>query len=443
MRATAESMEDNKVKLTVEVDETELDKALDEVVKEISRSARIPGFRPGKAPRRVLEARMGGAGALRSEALRESLPSFYARAIVDTDIDPISSPEIDITAGEESGPVSFEAIVEIRPTVSIPGYAGLVATVPAIDVAESDIDAQVDRLRENDGELTEVARPIAAKDVVTIDLVGKDAEGNVVADVSDYLYEVGSGTIVEELDESLRGLKAGETVSVTSKMPDETAVTFDVKISTVQEKILPELTDEWAAEASEFTTVEALRNDIADRLSRMKIMQAQFTLRESALGALAGLVDDQEVPEVLVDAEVNERLHDLGHRLENQKLTIEQFLTATNQSGEDLVASLRGESAQAVKIDLALRAVAAAENLSVSSEELDEEIAKLAEQFSTTPRRLREQLDENGRTVAVRAEIAKNKASTWLLEHVEVVDEEGKSIDRELLKRNAGDEEES
>lgn len=441
MRATAEPMEDNKVKLTVEVDEAEIEKALDQVVKEISRSARIPGFRPGKAPRRILEARMGGAEALRAEALRESLPTFYAKAIVEADVDPIASPEIDITSGEEVGPVSFEAIIEVRPTVSIPGYGGLVATVPAIGVSESEIEAQLDRLRSNDGELRDVDRPIATKDVITIDLVGKDGDDNVVADVSDYLYEVGSGAIVGELDEALRGVKAGESLSVVSALPDETQVTFDVKISSVQEKVLPELTDEWASEASEFATVEALREDITDRLGRVKIMQAQFTLRESALTALAGLVDDNEVPDVLIDAEVNERIHDLGHRLEKQKMSIEQFLSATNQSGDDLVASLRGESAQAVKVDLALRAIASGEGLTVSEEELDAEIAKLAEQFSTSPGRLREQLDENGRTISVRAELVKNKASAWLLDNIDVVDEEGKSIDRELLKRNAAEEE--
>jgi trigger factor len=443
MRATAESMEDNKVKLMVEVEETELDEALDEVVKEISRSARIPGFRPGKAPRRVLEARMGGAGALRAEALRESLPNFYAQAIVVADIDPISSPEIDITAGEEQGPIAFEAVVDVRPIVSIPGYAGLVATVPSIDVLEADIEAQVDRLRENEGELTDVDRPIAGRDFVTLDLIGKDTEGNVVADVSDYLYEVGSGAIVEELDDALRGLKAGETTSVTSTMPDDREVTFEVTISGVQEKLLPELTDAWVAEASEFQTIEALRGDIVDRLSRMKIMQAQFSLRESAMSALANLVDDVHVSDLLVDAEVNERLNDLGHRLESQKLSIEQFLTATNQTGEALVESLRGESVTAVKVDLALRAVAAAEGLGVSEAELDEEIVKLAEQFSTTPARLREQLDNNGRTVSLKGELGKTKASAWLLDNVEVVDEEGKSVDRELLKRNAAEEGES
>ena len=315
--------------------------------------------------------------------------------------------------------------------------------VGSIDVLEADIEAQVDRLRENEGELTDVDRPIAGRDFVTLDLIGKDTEGNVVADVSDYLYEVGSGAIVEELDDALRGLKAGETTSVTSTMPDDREVTFEVTISGVQEKLLPELTDAWVAEASEFETIEALRGDIIDRLSRMKIMQAQFSLRESAMSALANLVDDVHVSDLLVDAEVNERLNDLGHRLESQKLSIEQFLTATNQTGEALVESLRGESVTAVKVDLALRAVAAAEGLGVSEAELDEEIVKLAEQFSTTPARLREQLDNNGRTVSLKGELGKTKASAWLLDNVEVVDEEGKSVDRELLKRNAAEEGES
>ena len=130
MRATAAPEEGNKVRLTVEIDEAEMDGALDDVMKRLSREVRVPGFRPGKVPRKVLETRMGGAAALRGEAIREALPEFYSRAVDETEVDPIDQPDIDITAGEESGPVSFEAVVLVRPTVAIPGYGGLVVTLP-------------------------------------------------------------------------------------------------------------------------------------------------------------------------------------------------------------------------------------------------------------------------------------------------------------------------
>lgn len=146
MRATTEPLEGNLVRLSVEIDEPEFDKALVDVVKTLATQIRVPGFRPGKVPRKVLEARMGGAGALRAEALREALPDFYARAVVDSEIDPIASPEIDITSGEDSGAISFDAVVQVRPTVSIPGYDGLQVTLPGIVVSDEDIDRQIDRL---------------------------------------------------------------------------------------------------------------------------------------------------------------------------------------------------------------------------------------------------------------------------------------------------------
>src|ERR1700733_15158287 len=192
-------MEGNLVRLSVEVDEPEFDKALGDLVRTLAQQVRVPGFRPGKVPRKVLEARMGGAGALRAEALRESLPDFYARAVVDTELDPIAQPEIDITAGEESGAVSFDAVVQVRPIVSIPGYDGLQVTLPGLGVSDADVDSQVDRLRENDAELESRGRPAIDGDLVTIDLHGNDETGAEVVGVDDYLYEVGSGTVTPEL----------------------------------------------------------------------------------------------------------------------------------------------------------------------------------------------------------------------------------------------------
>jgi trigger factor len=439
MRATTEIVEDNKVKLSVVVDEAEIDSALDSAVRSIGSSARIPGFRPGKVPRRVLEARMGGATALRAEALREALPDFYAKAVVDTEVDPIAPPEIDITEGEESGPVHFAAIVEVRPKVNVAGYDGLTTTIPSPLVNDADVAGQIDRLRENDGELIDVTRPILNGDLVTLDLKGNDEEGNEVAQADDYLYEVGSGVVIPELDEALLGLKAGADLEVSGTPAGGTLIAFSIVVTAVKEKKLPEVNDAWAEENSEFATVAELEADLRERIGRMKVVQAQMSLRESTLGALAELVNEDEVPDVLIDAEVNERLHDLGHRLESQNMSIEQFLSATGQSGDQLVLSLRTDATKAVKVDLALRAVASAESLDVSPEELEEEIVRMAEQVGSTPDALRVQLDQAGRTGALKAEKAKSKAASWLVEHVSIVDEEGVSIDRALLETNVAE----
>jgi trigger factor len=439
MRATTEPLEGNLVRLSVEIDEPEFDRALGDVVKTLATQIRVPGFRPGKVPRKVLEARMGGAGALRAEAIRESLPDFYARAVVDSEIDPIASPEIDITSGEDGGAVSFDAVVQVRPVVSIPGYDGLQVTLPGIIVSDEDVDRQVDRLRENDAELELVGRPAIDGDLVTIDLHGNDESGAEVVGVDDYLYEVGSATVTAELDQELRGAKAGDILAFTSAAPGDgdEVISFRVLVKDVKVKKLPEPTDEWAAESSEFSTVAELRADISDRVARVKLVQSQMALREKTVEAIAGLVDDADVPEVLVDSEVNERLHDLQHRLEAQKLGLGEYLQATGRTPDDLLAAVRVDAQRAVKADLGLRALAEAEELGLSDEELDAEIDTMAQRMETTPVELRRQLDTAGRTGAVRSELRKGKALQWLLDHVELFDEEGNPMSRDDLKTDA------
>jgi trigger factor len=444
MRATAEPLEGNLVRLSVEIDEPEFDRALSDLVRTLARQVRVPGFRPGKVPRKVLEARMGGAGALRAEALRESLPDFYARAVVDTELDPIAQPEIDITAGEDTGAVSFDAVVQVRPVVAIPGYDGLHVTLPGLAVTDEEVQRQLDRLRENDAVLDTVERPAIDGDLVTIDLHGNDATGAEVVGVDDFLYEVGSASVVPELDAELHGSKAGSILAFDAASPSdpEERLAFRVLVKEVKVKKLPAETDEWAAESSEFATMAELRADIAERIAKVKLVQSQMALRQKSIEALAGLVSDDVVPEVLVDAEVNERLHDLQHRLEAQKLGLAEYFQATGTSPDELLAAVRTEAQQAVKADLALRALVEAQELTLSDEELNAEIVRMAERMGTTPADLRRQLDTAGRTGAVRSELRKNKALEWLLGHVDLFDEEGNPMSREDLELNASKDDE-
>ncbi|MDA8309791.1 MAG: trigger factor [Actinomycetota bacterium] len=445
MRATSEAVEGNKVRLSVEVDEQEVDGVLAEAIRTLTRQARVPGFRPGKVPRQVLEARMGGAVALRSEALREAIPDFYARALAEAEIDPISPPEIDITAGQDAGALAFDAVVEVRPVVAIPGYAGLRVTVPSPVVTDGEVDAQVERLRETDAELLEVDRPARDGDHVTIDLHGTLPDGEEVIGADDLLYEVGSGRVAAALDEQLRGAKVGDVLAFTGRVPgrepgDERDVSFRVLVKDVKEKKLPAVTDEWAAEASEFPTVAELRADLRERLRRVKLVQAQLSLRQGALAALAGLVEDDQVPEVLVDEELQERLRDLGNRLEQQGVAVGQFLELTGQSEDQLVAGLRAEAREAVKSDLALRALAEEESLEVADDELEAEIQAIASRLDLKPDVVRERLTRAGRIAAVRSEQRKTKALAWLLDHVELVDEEGVPVSRDDLRVDQSEE---
>jgi trigger factor len=435
MRATAAPVEGNRVRLSVELDESEVDEALNSTVRRLARDVRVPGFRPGRVPRPVLEARMGGAEALRQQAISDALPDLYARAVVDTEVDPIAAPEIDITSGEAGGPLTFDALVEVRPTVSIAGYGGLVVTVPGIAVTDAEIDAQIDRVREQSGELEVVNRPARDGDFVTIDLHGTRTAGDDL-DVEDYLYEVGSGSDIAGLDDQLRGSTVGDILQFSAEIPgpDDTAqpTSFRVLVKGVKEKVLPEANDAWAAEASEFDTVDALRNDLTTKLRQIKVMQAQMALRSNALEALVELVQD-DPPESLVDTEVRERLHDLGHRLDQRHISLEQFLAASGRDRTGLLAELQADASRAVRADLALRALAEAENMEVSDAELDRAVADMAEQAGTTGADLRRRLDRAGRLPAVRSDQRKAKALEWLIDHVALVDEEGTPVDRDDL----------
>jgi trigger factor len=448
MRATAAPEEGNKVRLSVEIDEAEMDKALDEVMSRLAREVRVPGFRPGKVPRRVIEARMGGAAAVRGEALREALPDFYARAITDTEVDPIDQPDIDITSGDESGAVSFDAVVLVRPTVAIPGYQGLVVTLPSLEVTDDEINAQIDRLRATSGELVEVSRPAQDGDQVTIDVHGTRADGGGDGDdgddgdlnAEDFLYEVGSGSVVPELDDHLRGAKAGDIFAFdsTSEALGQ-MVSFRVLVKDVKQLVLPDVTDEWASEASEFDTAKELTADIAERLRQRRIVQAQMALQQKTAEALVELVTE-DIPEQLVLEELRERIHDLNHRLDSQGMSLGQFLGATGRDEQEFLDELRGGALQSVKVDLALRAMVEEEGIEVSDEELDEELAAMGERLEMDADQVREQLERAGRLPAVRSDRRKAKAMRWLVDNVELLDEDGKPVSRDDLKVNQGEE---
>jgi trigger factor len=445
MQATAAPEEGNKVRLTVEIDEAEMDEALDAVMQRLSREVRVPGFRPGKVPRKVLETRMGGAAALRGEAIREALPEFYSRAVSETETDPIDQPDIDVTGGEESGPLSFEAVVQVRPTVAIPGYGGLVVTMPVLAITDEEVTAQVDRLRATSGELVEVTRPVLTGDQVTIDIRGIRPEADADGDDSDltaddFLYEVGSDGVIPGLDDQLLGTKAGASVTFEAELEAlEQTVSFTVAVKDVKELKLPDADDVWAAEASEFATLEELRTDIAERLGQRRIVEAQMALQQKTVEALVELVTE-EIPEQLVIQELRERIHDLNHRLEGQGMSLGQFLGVTGRSELEFMEGLRNDSLQSVKADLALRALVEAEAIEITDEELDEELAAMGSRLEMDADQVRSQLEQAGRLSAVRSDRRKAKAMRWLTDSVELVDENGMSVSRDDLLVNQGEE---
>ncbi len=442
MKTSVETLEGNKVRLSVEVDEDEFEAAVDSAFKRIANEIKIPGFRPGRAPRKLLEARLG-TGVAREEALREALPGYYADAVRAHEVDVIAAPEIDITDGEESGPVAFDAVVEVRPQITLAGYTDLEVEIPSPVPSEEEIDAQIERLRDQFGELETVDRPAREGDHVRIDIagsVGGEAVEGLTAD--DYLYPVGSSGIVPEIDEQLTGAKVGDILEFDAAHPDpdeDGELHFRVLVKEVKEKVLPEVNDEWVNEASEFDTVVELRADYLDRMTRVRSAQAAMAAQARTAEALAGLVD-LELPEALVTAEMQEQLQNLAMRLQAQGMDLDQYAAITGQEPESMVAELREGAIQAVKIDLGLRAIADAEGFEVTDEDLDEEYERLAERFSEPVEDLRHQFEHHAGTAGLRADLRKRAALEWLVEQVALVDGEGNPVDRAALEPPADDE---
>ncbi len=437
MQTTVETTEANKAKLAVILDDVDFEKALTQAFAKIAKEVRIPGFRPGKAPRRILEQRIGLDYA-RQVALEDSLPEFYVAAVRENDLDVINTPQLNLISGSEPGSaVSFDAEVELRPEVRVPGYDGLRVTIASPKASDTEIDEQLGRMLGQFSQINEVDRQAQGSDHVRIDVSGTiDNEAVPGLTATDYLYEVGQGSVVPELDQQLLGASAGDVLDFNAAVPgdDEATISFHVEVKAVNEKVLPVADDAFAAKNTEFTTIAELKGDIAKRVGMVKRVQSYLSLRDETIKALVELVDADDLPGVLLDQEVQNRLQDMATRLSQQGATIEQYLEATGQPVDALIAEMREQGADNVRADLALRAVSKAEAIDVSEEELDAEIARLAERFKMKPKQVRRNIEANQQMHTLKADVRKTKALNWLMERVALVDEEGHAIDRADLE---------
>ncbi|NNC78973.1 MAG: trigger factor [Acidimicrobiales bacterium] len=437
MNTTLETLDDNMVKLSVTIDEAEFEPQLDEAYKRISKEVRMPGFRPGKVPRKLLEQQFGPEMA-REEAMRIALPDYYSQAVDETEVDVIASPEIEITDGQASGPITFEAVVEVRPVVTIAGHGGLRVEVVSPLVTDEDVQERLDSIRRQHSTLETVERAAAESDHVTIDIEGTiDGEPVPGLTAEDYDYVVGSGAVVKEIDENVEGASAGDELTFSADHPSEdedSQIDFVIKVKDVNEQVLPEPTDEFAQEASEFETIAELKADLTDRLADSKKAQAAMQVEEKIGESLAQLITD-DLSDAVIENEMDNRAQEMAMRLQAQGIGLEQYLQITGTTPEMFREQLREQAEVSARVDLALRAVIVAESVEVSDEDLDHELLHLAAQVDQPLADVKEQLEQSGRLQAVRSDMRVRAALDWVIERAEIVDEDGNSIDRELLKQ--------
>jgi trigger factor len=438
VKSTLENVEEapgkRVVKLSLTVDEAEFDRDVDLAFRKIASEIRLPGFRAGKVPRKVLEARIGLAPA-REQALRDAIPNYLATAVREHDIDLIATPQVDIRNGAETGPVEFDATCEVRPEITVPGYGGLRVELPTLTATDEEIEEAVITELRRHGSLIDVDREIQSGDQVTLTLAGtRDGEPVPGLNTEDWLYEVGRGWVAPGFDAELLGAKVGDDLRfVATPNGTEEPADFEVHVDKVQEMVLPDMTDAWVDEnIGEFDTAAAFRASLVERINAGKLNQARNQFIDRATSALADLVEI-EPPESMVNADLQQRVQNTVQQFQSQGISIEQWLQATGQDTASFIEAMKGQSEKAVKVDLALRAVAAAEGIDVGDDDLEKEYARIAMQVRQKASQVRKAYESNDAVTDLKAQIRKTKALDWLLEHVELVDTTGAPVDRDLV----------
>ncbi|MGI8426182.1 MAG: trigger factor [Actinomycetota bacterium] len=455
MQTTVAPESPTKRKLTVAVSPEEVEPVYQAALKRLAREVKIPGFRPGKAPKAVIESRIG-KDTIKDEVLRDALPTFYAQAATEESLSPLTQPEIEVTSFEVGEPLNFIATVEVRPEFKLPDYQGLKIKRPEWKATDEDVAAQLDRLREQFGTLESVTRYATRGDFVTMDVFGtRHGEKIEELSTSDLVYEIGSASFVAELDDELEGKKAGDIVKFNSKMaedptpaqgaetttpsglvvpgPQSTSAdlsaeaTFQVVVKEVQAKKLPDADDEFAKMASEFDTLDELKAELRTRIESVKKYQADLEVQNQIVEEL---VDGVEIPipDSLLQRETEARLSRLIRELERAGLTLDQYLKANDSSEEELVKGAREAANATVAADLLLEAIAKAEGLEVGNQDIAFEVAAHARQSGQAPEELLKELQESGRANVLAGDILRRKALDFLVEHSEITEHDGSPV---------------
>jgi trigger factor len=432
VKSTVEQLSPTRVRINVEVPFDELKPNFDRAYKKLAQQVRIPGFRPGKAPARILESRLG-RGVVLDEVVNEAIPVKYSEAVTSEDVRPLSRPEIEVTQLEDGVSLAFTAEVDIRPEITLPDAGGIAVTVDTVEVTDEDVTQQLDGLRGRFGTLTGVDRAAAKDDFVVIDL-SATVDGNEVEEASTtgLSYQIGSGGLVDGIDEALTGLSAGESTTFTTKLvageyADQDAEVL-VKVTSVKARELPEADDEFAQMASEFDTLEELTADLRDRVGKAKRMQQASQARDKVLEELLERTE-VPLPDSVVAAEVDVRQHDIIHAFDHDEEKLAQFLEAQGKTREEFDTSAREDAERAVKTQLVLDAVADAEEVGVTDMELTQQIVAQAQRYGVAPEEFLQRTQQSGQLGAVYADVRRGKALVTVVRQATVTDEAGNAVD--------------
>jgi len=432
--STVEQLSATRVKITVEVPFTDLKPSMDKTYAEVARSVNIPGFRRGKVPPMVIDQRFG-RGAIIQEAFNNSWQGFYGAAVTENKLAPLAQPDVEVTKLEDGDVIEFTAEVDVRPEFDLPDFSALQAQVDALDVPDTLVDGQIDLLRNRFGSRETVERPAAEGDIVTISLVAsRDGEPLADATADDVEYTIGSGQMLDGLDEAVIGLSAGESATfsstlVSGPLKDEEA-DIQVTVSKVQKAELPEADDAFAQEASEFDTMEELRANVKERLTRMARLEQASQARDAVLETLIGQLDI-EVPEHLLNSEIDGRRRQITEQLAQAGLTVEQYLAdiAEDQTEDEFWTDLENRGEQALKAQIVLDKVADESAIDVDQNDLTQHILRKAQTEGVPPQQIADHLQEHPHHIEeYMLEIRRGKALAMIVESATVTDSNGSVV---------------
>ncbi|MDU5328205.1 trigger factor [Corynebacterium sp.] len=432
MKTTVDKLSDTRVKLTVNVPFAELDQEIDQAYAAIAQQVSIPGFRKGKAPRQLIDARFG-RGPILEQVVNDMLPSRYEQAVKENDLKVIGQPDDDISKIEDKDFVEFTAEVDIRPEFEVPDFSKISVTVPALKADEEDVDKALEELAERFGELKDTKRKMKTGDYAIIDITA-EIDGEKIEDASTegLSYRIGDDDLIKGLDTALRGMKTGEDNEFTSTIQsgehkDEEA-TIKVHVQQSKERKLPAMDDEFAQMASEFDTMDELRESTKTQVEETKKAEQAAQIRDEVLKSALSEVEF-ELPQSVVDEQAHSQLHQILGQLAHDEKALAQLLEAQGTSREEFDKQTREQAEESVRTQLFLDAVAEKEEPEVSQQELTDHILFTAQSYGMDPNQFIQQLQSNGQIANLFSDVRRGKALAAAICRTTVKDEEGNKVD--------------
>ncbi|WP_127504597.1 trigger factor [Actinoplanes solisilvae] len=443
MKSTVETLSPTRVKLAIEVPFDELKPSLQKAYREIGAQVQVPGFRRGKIPSAVIDQRVG-RGAVLNEAVQEAIPQKLLEAVQEHDVKTLGRPDVEITEFADNEPLRFTAEVDVRPEITVPDLSTISVTVPAVEIGDNEIDEQINGLRERFATLKTVERPAAEGDYVQLDLKatvdGEEVPGGSATNIS---HEVGSKQLLPGLDEVLVGLVAGADANFTTQLVGGDFAGRDaeveVTVRSVKDKQLPEIDDDFAQMASEFDTLDELKGDLRERLTKVKKVEQIYAARDEALKQLVEAANIP-APEGVVKDEVEGRKQAMTDQLERIGATLQDYLTSEDKTEEQIDQELTEAAQEGVRIQLLLDTVADAEDVQVSDDEFGHEIVHRAQRAQMQPQQYYDQLVQSGAAAAVFGDVRRGKALASVMEQVEMKDADGTVLTLDDLRAASEDE---